>query len=53
VAVVDGEATLAGLKAPDGTAEPPMVVKFTDVMVEHEGRWTIVDVRAYVFLPPP
>ena len=51
VAVVDGEATVSGLKDPDGAPAPPVLVKFTDVMIKKGGRWSIVDVRAYVLLP--
>jgi uncharacterized protein (TIGR02246 family) len=51
VAVVDGDATVSGLKDADGASAPPVVVKFTDVMIKKDGRWSIVDVRAYVFLP--
>jgi uncharacterized protein (TIGR02246 family) len=53
IAIVDGEATLTRLKAPDGSELPPTVVKFTDVMIKQRGRWLITDVRAYVLLSAP
>jgi hypothetical protein len=45
VAIVDGEATLAGL--PDSSA--PFVHQFTDVVIGVDGDWAIAHVRAYVF----
>jgi uncharacterized protein (TIGR02246 family) len=51
VAIVDGEARLEGVR----TSEPSpssVVHRFTDVLVRTDGRWSIAQVRAYVFAPP-
>jgi uncharacterized protein (TIGR02246 family) len=45
VAVVDGEASVIPARPAERT-----VVKFTDVMIRHSGRWMLTDVRAYVLL---
>ena len=50
VALVDGEATLEGVTGPDGESEPPLLHRFTDVMIRAEGIWSIAHVRAYVFM---
>lgn len=52
VAVIDGEATLAGMKQFEGSTALANV-KFTDVMIKQSDRWLIADVRAYVLLPRP
>ncbi len=50
VALADGEAVIEGLKAPDGGALPPIVHRFTDVLVRGGGGWRIAQIRAYVFM---
>jgi uncharacterized protein (TIGR02246 family) len=50
-AVVDGEATLTGIKEIEGSTA--LTHRFTDVVVRENDRWLITDVRAYVFLPRP
>ena len=53
VALADGEAVIEGLKAPDGGALPPIVHRFTDVLVRDGGGWRIAQIRAYVFMDGP
>ena len=53
VALADGEAVIEGLKAPDGVARPPIVHRFTDVLVRGGGRWRIAQIRAYVLMEGP
>lgn len=49
VAIVDGEATLDGLPS-SGEPKPPLVHRFTDILVKRDGTWFITQVRAYVFM---
>jgi uncharacterized protein (TIGR02246 family) len=53
VALADGEAVIEGLSRPDGSAMPPIVHRFTDVLVRGDGGWRIAGVRAYVFMEGP
>jgi len=53
VALADGEAVIEGLSAPDGTALPPIVHRFTDVLVRDAGGWRIAQIRAYVLMDGP
>ena len=53
VAVVDGEATLERLAGPDGAPSPPLVHRFTDVVVRQDDAWLLAQVRAYVLMPAP
>jgi uncharacterized protein (TIGR02246 family) len=53
VALADGEAVIEGLTAPDGSALPPIVHRFTDVLVRSGGGWRIAQIRAYVFMEGP
>jgi uncharacterized protein (TIGR02246 family) len=53
VALADGEAVIEGLKAPDGGALPPIVHRFTDVLVRAGEGWRIAQIRAYVFMEGP
>ena len=53
VALADGEAAIEGLKGPDGGVVPPLVHRFTDVLVRQDGRWRIAQIRAYVFMDGP
>jgi uncharacterized protein (TIGR02246 family) len=53
VALADGEAVIEGLKRPDGGAMPPIVHRFTDVLVRGEEGWRIAQVRAYVLMDGP
>jgi hypothetical protein len=51
VAIVDGEARLE--RQSSGDASPFTVVhRFTDVLVKQDGRWSIAQVRGYVFMQP-
>lgn len=53
VALADGEAVIEGLSASDGGAMPPIVHRFTDVLVRSGGVWRIAQVRAYVLMEGP
>ena len=53
VALADGEAVIEGLRGPDGGVMPPLVHRFTDVLVRQDGSWRIAQVRAYVFMDGP
>ena len=53
VALADGEAVIEGLSAPDGGAMPPIVHRFTDVLVRGGGGWRIAQIRAYVLMEGP
>jgi uncharacterized protein (TIGR02246 family) len=53
VALADGEAVIEGLTSPDGTSMPPIVHRFTDVLVRGHAGWRIAGVRAYVFMDGP
>jgi len=48
VAIADGEATIYGLRAPEGGSAPPFVHRFTDILVKEGATWRIAHVRAYV-----
>jgi uncharacterized protein (TIGR02246 family) len=52
VALVDGEARLERLRTSDASPTSSVVHRFTDVLVKRDGRWSIAQVRAYVFSPP-
>jgi hypothetical protein len=52
IAVVDGEATLTGMKQSEESTALTSI-KFTDVMAKKSDRWLIADVRAYVLQPSP
>jgi uncharacterized protein (TIGR02246 family) len=52
VAVVDGDAEISGLRAPDGAAWPPLTAKFTSVCVKQDGRWLVAHLRSYVYIRP-
>jgi uncharacterized protein (TIGR02246 family) len=51
VALVDGQATVEGLRAENGNPLPEIRHRFTDVLVKTDDRWLIAQVRAYVFMP--
>jgi uncharacterized protein (TIGR02246 family) len=53
VALVDGEATITGLKAQNGHTLAVIRHRFTDVLVKTDLEWHIAQVRAYVFMPRP
>jgi uncharacterized protein (TIGR02246 family) len=53
VALADGEAVIEGLRTPDGDALPPIVHRFTDVLVRGDGGWRIAQIRAYVHMEGP
>ena len=53
VALADGEAVIEGLKRPDGSAMPPIVHRFTDVLVRGDEGWRIAQIRAYVLMDGP
>jgi uncharacterized protein (TIGR02246 family) len=53
VALADGEAVIEGLRAPDGSAMPTIVHRFTDILVRGDAGWRIAQVRAYVLLEGP
>jgi hypothetical protein len=53
VALADGEAVIEGLKDPGGGVMPPLVHRFTDVLVRLDGSWRIAQIRAYVFMDGP
>lgn len=53
VALADGEAVIEGLRRPDGSGIPPIVHRFTDVLVRGRGGWRIAQVRAYVLMEGP
>jgi uncharacterized protein (TIGR02246 family) len=53
VALADGEAVIEGLTAPDGSTMPPIVHRFTDVLVRGDGGWRIAQIRAYVLMEGP
>ena len=53
VALADGEAVIEGLKEPGGGVVPPLVHRFTDVLVRQDGSWRIAQIRAYVFMDGP
>ncbi|MFD0684706.1 SgcJ/EcaC family oxidoreductase [Actinomadura fibrosa] len=50
VAVVDGDATISGLKGSDGTTYPPLSAKFTCVCVYQGGRWLVSHMVSYTFM---
>jgi uncharacterized protein (TIGR02246 family) len=53
VALADGEAVIEGLTEPDGNSMPPIVHRFTDVLVRGGEGWRIAQVRAYVLMDGP
>ena len=53
VALVDGEAVIEGLRDAEGGVMPPLMHRFTDVLVTREGSWRIAQVRAYVLIDGP
>jgi uncharacterized protein (TIGR02246 family) len=53
VALADGEAVIEGLSAPDGSAAPRIVHRFTDVLVRSDEGWRIAQIRAYVLMEGP
>jgi uncharacterized protein (TIGR02246 family) len=53
VALADGEALIEGLRSPDGSAMPPIVHRFTDVLVRGGEGWRIAQVRAYTLMDGP
>ncbi len=53
VALADGEAVIEGLRKPDGSSMPPIVHRFTDILVRGDGGWRIAQVRAYVLMDGP
>ena len=53
VALADGEAVIEGLRDQSGAVIPPVVHRFTDVMIKRDGRWHIAQVRAYVLMDGP
>jgi uncharacterized protein (TIGR02246 family) len=53
VALADGEAVIEGLSAPDGSPAPPIVHRFTDVLVRTGEGWRIAQIRAYVLMEGP
>lgn len=53
VALADGEALIRGLHDADGVALPPLLHRFTDVLVRTAGVWLISQIRAYVFMTGP
>ena len=53
VALADGEAVIEGLSAPDGSAMPRIVHRFTDVLVRGDEGWRIAQIRAYVLMEGP
>ncbi len=53
VALADGEAVIAGLHDADGVALPPLVHRFTDVLIRDGDGWRISEIRAYVFMTGP
>jgi uncharacterized protein (TIGR02246 family) len=53
VALVDGEARLEGLRGTGEAKAPPLVHRFTDLVVKSGGAWKVAQVRAYIFIPSP
>jgi uncharacterized protein (TIGR02246 family) len=53
VALADGEAVIEGLHDADGVVRPPLLHRFTDVLIRTADGWRISQVRAYVFLTGP
>jgi uncharacterized protein (TIGR02246 family) len=53
VAVVDGEASIEGLKTKDGGDRGALRHRFTDILVATGQGWRIAHVRAYVFMSQP
>jgi hypothetical protein len=49
---VELEHTVAGAKAPDGTALPLLTFHVPALMVK-KGKWMIAEARPYAYLPPP
>ena len=44
---------IRGPHGADGVALPPLVHRFTDVLVQDAGVWRISQIRAYVFMTGP
>jgi uncharacterized protein (TIGR02246 family) len=53
VALADGEAVIEGIMTHEGALRPPLVHRFTDVVVRVESGWRIAQVRAYVLMDGP
>lgn len=53
VALADGEAVIGGLRVAGGGVRPPLLHRFTDVLVRRDGSWRIAQIRAYVFMDGP
>lgn len=53
VALADGEAVIEGLRDAEGTVMPPLVHRFTDVLIKDGDAWRIAQIRAYVFMDGP
>ncbi len=52
-AILDFDADVTGMKAPDGTDLPPFDVHVTTVMVKKDGKWWIVAAHPVQYLPTP
>ncbi len=55
LAFCDGEITVDGAQAPDGSALPQMRIHLAQLMERVRGRWLVAEARPYAFMPsrPP
>jgi len=53
MAFCDGEMTVDGAVAPDGSALPQMKIHMAMILEKQSGHWVFAEGRPYAFLPPP
>jgi uncharacterized protein (TIGR02246 family) len=53
VAVDDWDATITGMKDPDGNPAPPLKNHVTVVLVKKSGTWWVAAARPVIYPPPP
>jgi uncharacterized protein (TIGR02246 family) len=54
VAIADWDATILGMKGPDGSAVPPMPPHHVTLVLQHKsGKWWIEAARPVIAPPPP
>jgi uncharacterized protein (TIGR02246 family) len=53
LAVVDMAGEITGMKNQDGSAAPPFKHHVTWIIKEKRGKWVVLSVRAFAYLPAP